>query len=76
MKKLLTTNKPNKETIANQKAIQEVAIELLKENFMTAGWKVSSQIELIGYSREEKVELIVGDGYKVTIENTRLVSGA
>ncbi|PHE70566.1 hypothetical protein [Bacillus wiedmannii] len=76
MKKLLTTTKgPNRETIANQKAVQDVAIHLLKENFAMNGWRVDSCIELMGYNREEKIELIVGDGYKVTIENTRFVGG-
>lgn len=73
MKNLLKHEKKQKvvvtnETTVSQEALNEVAMELIKGNHKTLEWQVDRSF----LETETTVELLVGDGYFVTIKNGRI----
>jgi hypothetical protein len=69
MKKLLERKEvKTSTTIVSQEALNEIAMELIKENHKTMNWIIERSI---GQADEIEIELLVGDGYVVTIRNSR-----
>lgn len=81
MEDLLKTTKEEKVVVEtttdiNQEALKDIAIELLKGNVKLIGWEAEHSspysFSSLFIETTTTIELIVGDGYKVTIENTKV----